>query len=66
MPDNSSLAALVGSGSPLLRRGSKPLAISFYGDSITWLGLYEGVIASALKSSPFTNHLNVTLINQVS
>ena len=35
-----------------------------YGDSITWLDLYEGVIAKALKAGAGTKDLNVTLIDQ--
>lgn len=34
------------------------------GDSITWLGLYEQIIASALASGPGTSNLKSRLINQ--
>lgn len=61
-PANDSLVALVAAGSPLPRNG--PTKISFYGDSITWLDLYEGVIARALATGPGTAGLNVTLIDQ--
>jgi lysophospholipase L1-like esterase len=42
----------------------KPTAISLYGDSITWLGLYQKVVRTALASGAGTKHLNITLINQ--
>eukprot|EP00037_Helgoeca_nana_P018723 m.180465 g.180465 ORF g.180465 m.180465 type:complete len:455 (-) comp24561_c0_seq4:235-1599(-) len=60
IPDNSSLVSLVGVGTPL----SKNTTISFYGDSITWLDLYEGVIAQALKIGAGTHGLTVNLIDQ--
>jgi len=59
-PSNSSLADLVGSRSPLVDH----LTISFYGDSITWLNLYEPLIVSAIGASPYTRNLSVRVFNQ--
>ena len=62
MPPNTSLVKLVGAASPL--KSNPPKKISFYGDSITWLGLYEGVINKALESGRGTKNLSIELINQ--
>jgi lysophospholipase L1-like esterase len=40
------------------------LTISFYGDSITWLNLYEPLIVSAIGASPYTRNLSVRVFNQ--
>ncbi len=60
MPTNESLAELVGPDSPLVDY----MTISFYGDSITWLNVYEPLILAAIHGSPHTAHLNVRMINQ--
>ena len=40
------------------------LTISFYGDSITWLNLYEPLIVEAISTSPFTANLSIRVFNQ--
>lgn len=60
MPSNASLAALVGPASPL----TDYTTINFYGDSITWLGVYEAVLSDALAASPFVGNLSVRVIDQ--
>lgn len=62
MPDNSSLITLTSEGTPL--PSGKALTWEFFGDSITWLDLYEGAIASALKAGAGTKNINITLIDQ--
>lgn len=62
MPDNSSIVALTAETSPLA--GADWLTISFYGDSITWLDLYEQVLAAALADGPGTANVSVRIINQ--
>jgi hypothetical protein len=62
LPSNATLEALVSSGS--LLNSSDWITISWYGDSITWLGLYETQIAAALASGPGTQGLKARLINQ--
>lgn len=62
LPSNATLEALVSSASPL--NSSEWITISWYGDSITWLGLYEAQIASAFASGPGTRGLKARLINQ--
>lgn len=61
-PTNASLSALVGPGSPLI--GASFITVSFYGDSITWLDLYEPLIAAAIAASPLTASASVRIINQ--
>ncbi len=60
LPGDESVRALVGPDT-LLKQNAR---IAFFGDSITWLGLYEAVLASALAASPSTKALNVTLVNE--
>ena len=62
LPSNASLAALVGPSSPLI--GADYVTISFYGDSITWLNVYEPLISSALAASPHTSGVAVRILNQ--
>lgn len=64
LPSNSSLSLLVSSSSPLLNANANYTTISFYGDSITWLNVYEPVITDAINSSPFTNSIPLRIINQ--
>jgi lysophospholipase L1-like esterase len=67
LPANDSLVALVGPDTPLAKLTTHALGQlkwSFYGDSITWLNLYEGVISKALAASPATQGLNISLIDQ--
>eukprot|EP00824_Muranothrix_gubernata_P015340 TRINITY_DN318_c0_g1_i1.p1 TRINITY_DN318_c0_g1~~TRINITY_DN318_c0_g1_i1.p1 ORF type:complete len:316 (-),score=61.57 TRINITY_DN318_c0_g1_i1:28-921(-) len=59
-PDTAFLRELVGEDTPLQQNDR----ISFFGDSITWLGGYIGLLRDALGMSAFTSHLNVTLINR--
>ena len=60
LPDNRSIAALVAPQTPL----QPNTRVAFFGDSLTWLGLYEEVLTAALGSSPTTAHMNVTLVNE--
>eukprot|EP00039_Didymoeca_costata_P030738 m.31134 g.31134 ORF g.31134 m.31134 type:complete len:409 (+) comp8282_c0_seq1:138-1364(+) len=61
MPDNSSVIALVNASTPL----KSDMKISFYGDSITYLDLYEGSLRSAISNGEGTKLLkNITLIDQ--
>lgn len=61
MPQNQSLQELVGPQTPLRSN----LKISFYGDSITFLNIYERVIADAIAHGAGTKGLvNITLIDQ--
>ena len=62
LPSNSSLAALAGPDSPL--RTANFITISFYGDSITFLDVYEPLISAALASSPYTSSAAVRILNQ--
>jgi lysophospholipase L1-like esterase len=62
LPSNASLSALVGPASPLI--GADYITVSFYGDSITWLNVYEPLIASALAASPHTAGVAVRILNQ--
>ena len=60
LPSAESLKALAGPDT-LLTQNAR---VAFFGDSITWLGLYEAVLAAALAASPTTKGMNVTLINE--
>ena len=62
LPSNSSLISLVATSSPL--NVSEILTIAWYGDSITWLGLYEAQISAAFASGLGTQSLKARLINQ--
>jgi lysophospholipase L1-like esterase len=64
IPGNLSLVELVSSTSPLLLENANYTTISFYGDSITWLNVYEPVITDAISSSPFTKNVPIRVINQ--
>jgi len=60
VPSNASLAELVGPQSPLVDL----LTISFYGDSITFLDLYQPIIEDAIGVSPYTKNLSIRVFNQ--
>lgn len=62
LPPNSSLQTLVDPSSPL--NSSEWITLSFYGDSITWLGVYESVLSQALSIGTGTSNLKFRLINQ--
>ena len=62
LPSNASLSALTSPASPLA--DADYVTIAFYGDSITYLNVYEPLIASALASSPYTAHVGVRILNQ--
>ena len=61
-PSNASLAALCGPMSPLI--GADYVTVSFYGDSITFLNVYEPLISAALAASPYISNVAVRIINQ--
>ena len=61
MPSNDSVIELVGASTPL----KSHTKISFYGDSITFLGRYESILRTAVANGPGTQAMaNITLINQ--
>ena len=60
VPANESLRALV-SPDTLLQQNAR---LAFFGDSLTWLGLYEAVLSAAIAASPATRGMNITLINE--
>ena len=64
LPRNDSLTKLVSASSPLLLPNGNYTTISFYGDSITWLNVYEPIIAEAISNSQFTSDIPVRIINQ--
>lgn len=57
--DSHGRANLCGKNTPL----KKDMKIAFYGDSITWLGGYTGVIEKALKTGEGSKDLAVKIIN---
>jgi len=60
LPGDENIRALVGPDTLL----TPNLRWAVFGDSITWLGLYEAVLDAALAASPTTKGLNVSLINE--
>ncbi len=58
--ETDGLAKLSGPQSPL----KDGMTISFFGDSITWLGGYVGAIGEALKKSPAAGQRRIKLINR--
>jgi hypothetical protein len=61
-PGNSSLVALGGPASPLVTTDN--LVVFFYGDSITWLDMYEPLLRAAVASGPGTRNINISFVNQ--
>ena len=62
LPSNYSIQQLVDTTSPLNQ--SEWVTFSFYGDSITWLGVYESVLSQALSTGNGTSNLKYRMINQ--
>ena len=60
LPADENVRALVGPDT-LLAQNAR---LVFFGDSITWLGLYEAVLEAALAASPTTKGLNISLVNE--
>jgi len=60
IPRNDSLVALVNASTPFVSKEN----ITFFGDSLTWLGTYIADIQAAIDGSPYTNSLGINLINR--
>jgi lysophospholipase L1-like esterase len=60
LPTNSSIVKLVSSSTPFIKGEN----ISFFGDSITWLGYYIQNLNNAIESSEYTKDLGITLVNR--
>eukprot|EP01089_Gocevia_fonbrunei_P007313 TRINITY_DN1839_c0_g1_i2.p1 TRINITY_DN1839_c0_g1~~TRINITY_DN1839_c0_g1_i2.p1 ORF type:complete len:373 (-),score=73.83 TRINITY_DN1839_c0_g1_i2:80-1171(-) len=60
LPTNSSIMQLVSSNTPFIKGEN----ITFFGDSITWLGFYIQNLNQAIEGSEYTKDLGITLINR--
>lgn len=61
LPSNSSIVELVGPSTPL----KSHMTLSFYGDSITYLDVYERILRDAIANGSGTKNLvNITLVDQ--
>jgi len=58
--DTSNVQILTGSKTPFCAN----TRISFFGDSITWLGRYEKVLGTFINASQYTKDLGIVIVNR--